>query len=389
MLALEVRALLWTCDRKLSDCELNAYCQSFRNGIDLYGKGEHRGFQQTFSPILAPIEGSASEDVYDEFLERAAEAYSKALESLRREKEPYLWAQCHYMLGEAYARRSRGDSADNTETAINHLAEALTVYSLDDGRELWGETHHLLGTAYTERVVGDQKGNRRLAITHLSHAMTVFDRHTCPTKWAVIQSDLSLAHLQGNAEEDIELAIQCLYRALSELSASADPRLWAHAHQRLGLAFRYRVAGDNETNCEESIHHFGEALTVFAGDPFCSQRAMTELSLGEVCRVYRGGNREELQELALLVLTDALTYYQQDRFPLEWAAACREMAHVYVERMRGGQEGNLRKAIDYYQNSLQVFTSAYSPVRHRVISRELSNAQRLLEDRGEMGAERT
>src|SRR6185437_15525409 len=152
---------------------------------------------------------------------------------------------------------------------------ATELFAPNANSQLVGATHHNLGSMYTSAH------NYTDAVRHCEIAAKMFSREMDPLRWAIIQSDLGLAHIAGDREE-VEVGMSHLLRSLEVFDRTESPRFWAHAHKRLGITFQFRVKGDRSGNLEASITHYRNALSVFTGDEWQAERQDTLTRLGEI-----------------------------------------------------------------------------------------------------------
>jgi CHAT domain-containing protein len=73
-------------------------------------------------------------------------------------------------------------------------------------------------------------------------------------------------------------------------------------------------------------------------------------------------------------LEEALRWYQQDHYPLQWARVQAHLGWAYAERVGGDRAENIERAIDAYQLALQVITAQRFPDRWALLQRLLAAA---------------
>lgn len=106
---------------------------------------------------------------------------------------PDGWAASQGGLGDAYRKRMRGDPADNLERAIDAYSKALTLWTREQFPLGWAEAKHNLGEAYASRIRGDRAKNIEKAIAAYREALTVRTRQAFP------RDNLETARLLGQA----------------------------------------------------------------------------------------------------------------------------------------------------------------------------------------------
>lgn len=95
---------------------------------------------------------------------RRSPHYDDALTVWQQERAPARWAQVMNARGVAYARRVRGEPAQNIETAIESFQAALTVRTRGGDLVGWVETTRNLANAYCLWQLGDRQQNIETAI---------------------------------------------------------------------------------------------------------------------------------------------------------------------------------------------------------------------------------
>jgi CHAT domain-containing protein len=121
-----------------------------------------------------------SHAVQADSLEKAIEAFEKALTIFTREALPREWATAQTGLGANFWRRVKGDRADNIEKAIVAYEQALSVRTREAAPQEWAATQYLLGAAYADRIRGDRADNLKKAVVAHEAALTVRAREIQP-----------------------------------------------------------------------------------------------------------------------------------------------------------------------------------------------------------------
>ena len=63
--------------------------------------------------------------------------------------------------------------AENIETAIDHLEQALTIYTLADNPHRWAMLQNNMGNAFQSRIDGDKDHNIERSISHYQNALSI------------------------------------------------------------------------------------------------------------------------------------------------------------------------------------------------------------------------
>jgi tetratricopeptide (TPR) repeat protein len=221
-------------------------------------------------------------------LERAVQAYEKALGEWKRDQVPLQWATIQNTLGTALTRR--GERQDGTA----RFNEAIQVFQLalqENTRELaplqWAAIQNNLGTALA------RLGERQTAIAPLKESIAAFHaalgertRDRAPLEWAQTQNNLGSALLLlGLSEPGVvraEEAIVAFQAALEVLARELVPLQWAMLQHNLGVALAMLGDRKNETaRLEEAIIAFRAALEVRDREHMPLDWAQTQANLGQ------------------------------------------------------------------------------------------------------------
>ena len=262
-------------------------------------------------------------------IQRRIELCRKALNILKRDVNPRLWASLQNDLGDSLQRTFQGRRADNIEEAVRCCEQALEVRGRDAMPAEWAATMMNLANAYSCRIRGDRAENIEEAIRCYEQALEVRTRDAMPVKWAIAMINLGVAYsdrIRGDRADNIEEAIRC-YEQVLEVITRAMPAEWAGTMMNLGAAYFDRVRGNCADNIEEAIRCYEHALEVRT----------------------------------------------RDAMPVEWAEARLNLANAYSSRIRGDRSGNIKTAILFYEQVLDVMTRDAMPSDHRRAQRNLGD----------------
>lgn len=104
-------------------------------------------------------------------------------------------AEAKYNIGTAHIYRIQGRKADNLESAIRLLKEALEVYSKDKFSSEWAKVQNNLSLAYLYRIQGRKAENIEKSIMHSKAILAVYTSEEYPEEWAKTQLNLGNAYL--------------------------------------------------------------------------------------------------------------------------------------------------------------------------------------------------
>ncbi|MBD2335480.1 CHAT domain-containing protein [Calothrix sp. FACHB-156] len=86
------------------------------------------------------------------------------------------------------------------------------------------------------------------------------------------------------------------------------------------------------------------------------------------------GNRANNLEIAITGYEIALTFFTQDRFPIDWARTQNNLGIAYSDRIQGDKAENLEQAIQSFQQALFVLTRACFPIDWAMTQNNLGTA---------------
>jgi CHAT domain-containing protein len=164
-------------------------------------------------------------------------------------------------LGHELGLRVLGTSFDNLQCSVQHYRVALALHRQSSSPFEIAQTEQNLGATlsgiaaqFSERPARERNAEMEEAIHHLKNSLHIRTRAQYPFHWAMTCSMLARAYahrLEGNAETNIEEAIRLFDEALgvSELR-SGSPMKWLELKANQGDAYFRRVRGDHRTNVE-------------------------------------------------------------------------------------------------------------------------------------------
>jgi tetratricopeptide (TPR) repeat protein/CHAT domain-containing protein len=180
-----------------------------------------------------------------------------------------------------------------------------------------------------------------------------------------------IAFPRGDRSVNLELAIACSQRILSEYNREESPIEWAKTHANLATAYQNRIEGNRSNNLELAISGYEAALIIYNQADFPIDFAMTQTNLENV-RIERmeSTSSENIQhrsadrESAIGWYDRVLTLYTQADFPIDWATTIENLAILHTGE-------NDRLAIDLYHQALEVFTPTNFPLKALTASSSL------------------
>jgi CHAT domain-containing protein len=289
---------------------------------------------------------------------------NQALAVFSREAHPADWARSHYNLGQIYYQRLRGDRAKNLDQAIQHYRLALEVDTRQASPANWISLMNNLGLAYWERIAGDRAENLEQAIRCYQQVLEVRDRAQDPVGWAATVGNLGLAYsdrLLGDPAENIERAIYYYEQALQVRTRESMPDAWARTQSNLALAYMERLRGDTDENIERAIHHLNNTLAIRTRRAFPKEWADSHHNLGHAYSEREIGDRGANIEEAIRHYHRALEVLTPETYGEDWARTQNSLGGAYLDRQVGDRAQNLEQATSHYQNALRVYSREAYP----------------------------
>ena len=308
-------------------------------------------------------------------LEKAIDAYQRALTVMTRDALPQEWAKTHHNLAFVYRDRIRGDPADNRDKAIDALKGALTVFSRAVHPREWAQVQDGLAGAYVDRIREDRADNLEKAIAAYEQALTVTTREADPLRWAEIQNNLATAYqhrVHGARERNIDNAIAAYTSAATIITRKAAPIKWATIQSNLGAAYIERSKGEPAANLETAIATLQAAIAVRTREALPDEWAATQRTLGNAYFYRIDGDRAENIERAIAAYAAALEVRTREKSPREWADTHHSLGLAYRERVRGDRADNLKKAVSAFEAALTIITRKALPRQHMSTAQSLA-----------------
>jgi CHAT domain-containing protein len=312
-----------------------------------------------------------------ENLEKAIESYEAALALDTRSSFPEGWARAQHNLADTYLNRLWGDRAENIEQAIKAFEAALGTRTREAFPKDWADTQGNLSIAYANRVRGVRADNIERSIKGFEAVLTIFTPEAFPREWVTTQNNLANDYrirVVGDHAENIERAIKICEVALVVGTRDAYPEEWAQTQHNLGLAFADRIQGDRAENFEQAIQAYQAALIVRTSDEYPADWAHSQNNLGlALVRRLRGVRAENIEQ-AIQAYQAALTIRTRDAYPEDWAQTQHNLGDAFFNRIRGDRADNLELAIKAYESALTVFTPEKRPRDWARAQARLANA---------------
>ena len=143
--------------------------------------------------------------------------------------------------------------------------------------------------------------------------------------------------------------------------------------------------GNHSDNLEIAVSGYHAALTIFERDRFPEQWAGTHNNLGNAYVERVQGDRSDNLEQAIASYKAAAEVYGRDRTPDDWAMVQNNLGTAYFNRILDEKAENIEVAIECYLNALQIYQRELTPYKWAAIQFNLGNAysDRIFDDREE------
>jgi len=289
-------------------------------------------------------------------------------------------AQARYELARLLIDFSSGD--DRTvalQRAVKVLESTLAVWTRDAHPQEWGNVQAAVGLAIENSPGGLDADSLERAIGHYEAALYVpIDPSFSPAfELARRQYHLAILYAQRYRDDrvtNVERAIELLQAALEVRTRDRHPEEWADTKDGLGNALQQRLRGDPAQNLEQAILAYQNALQVWTRQRNPARWATIQRNLAEAYRHRVLGQPEENQETAIACFSEALAVYTRREHPSQWASVHNSLANLYCNRRRDGRASNIESGIYHYNQALEVYTRDAYPRQWAQTMNNLANA---------------
>jgi tetratricopeptide (TPR) repeat protein len=247
------------------------------------------------------------------------------------------------------------------------LQEAIERVEAGEGDQiLAGRLQYELGAVLSQNPVGNPQQNQELAIVALEKALQVFTREASPGEWANIQNVLGIIYRDrtvGKKAENLERAIAYFEASLEVTTREVFPREWSIAQSNLGVAYGERIWGDRSENWERAIAYAETALQVLTYEAFPYDWARTQVNLGVAYHDRFLGEKAENLEQAIECYERSLQIFTLENYPFEWARTQMNMAMAYTNRIQSDRAENQERALVCCKEALRIYTRETIPMQ--------------------------
>jgi len=349
------------CHRKGNIVEnLNQAIRYYNNALSILSKEEyceewanvHMNLAATYYKL-----GTLGHSESAENFEKAIDYAKNALEIYDDpDTYPVKWAGLQHNLGVIYSDRRKENPANNIESAINYLEQALTVRTKEKFSYDWADTSKNLGGIYNQRKRGDKQANLRKGIVYCEQALEVFTLEKYPVAWAETEHNLgtlykNLAICLEHNTEYYQKAISCLKE--TEKVFRLQTKAWSMVQFELGTC--YKNLGvfsqqDRAENLAKSIECYQGALAVTSSETEPFNWAEITNSLGNVYQ-----HNEEYQK-AIQCYQDTLQLHTPKGFPLDYIKTKYNLGNTYTKAE------DFNNAFACYQEAINILEYLFSEI---------------------------
>jgi len=315
-------------------------------------------------------------------IEKAIDTYKSVLSGSQENTSQWAWVQMN--LGNAYCLR-QGKPLKNLTDAIECYNNSLKFRKKETYLTEFADVQINLGQAYYLRGMLGHSGSAddiELAIECNKNALEIYDdKSKYPQRWAVLQHALGIRYSDrqiGNRADNLELSINHLEQALTVRTKEKYPYDRANTLKNLGVIYHQRKRGDRQANLRKGIKSLEEALKLFERYPF--DWAETQGNLGALYKnlaIHLKHNAEYYHKAISCLKETEKIFQPPERHPQKFAVAQFELGTCYKNLGVFAQEtpeANLAKAIECYQNALNLTSRASNPFSWAEINNSLGNA---------------
>lgn len=233
----------------------------------------------------------------------------------------------------------------------------------------------LLALALTTCATADlERGDERAAIARLKEAV-VAARSESPVQAALIAAQIADIGADSG-DMDPALAVQWYQEAIRLAADSRLPRLVPELHLRLGMAY-HGAADGRRGMLLEAVRSYRAALNlgITATDaPELFAQLQNNLGMAYLAMPTLEANHQLRTAIAIQSFRRALEVCDAERQPDFWASVNVNLANALVYAPSSHPEENLIRAVELYEQVLQVRTRAKDPVAYALVLLNQANA---------------
>gem|GEM_PF-1849402 len=362
----------------------------YNNALQIYKNKERFPKEYAETQHILGIAYSALTTNKEANLQKAISCYHIALGVYTKEDFPQEYAATQYNMGNVYSESAKFSSEkENIQSAISCYEKALQVYTEKDFPKEYAAASYNLGNAYSDLLIENKAENLNKAITPYNNALRIYTKEHFPDEYAKVENNLASCHalLSSIKDKNINLkkAIEYYNNALEIRTERVFPKEYASIQSNLGSVYSQLITGDRGENLKIAIRHHKNALRIYDEKHFPKEYAETQYKLGNAYLNYFRSieiTKKEYLEEAIKCYNNTLPIYNKEDFPEEYAGTQTSLGNAYSELYKSTaysdlytEKGeNFEKAIQCYNNALQIIKEKNFPEEYAIIQSNLGNA---------------
>lgn len=320
-------------------------------------------------------------------LEEAIDLYETRVLALSpRAERPGDWAATQYHLGNtlgALGQRQRGTWM--LDRAIQAFGRALAEQSHEQTPLDWAATQNSLGNVLG--ILAHRHADTDMlekSVDAFESALEVRNRDETPQGWAVTQNNLGAALLAlGQRKKDktiLKQAADAYRNVLQVWTRERAPLDWASTMNNLGTVLR--MLGEHRKGprtLEQSVAAYRSALAARTRERVPQDWAMTQNNLGAA--LHKIGERQDdtqSLEAAIQAYENALEEWTRERAPMNWAMT---MANLCAARKVLAEQLNsvdlIHRVLTDYRAVAEVFRYASHAQYYELVTEQVALTQKL------------
>lgn len=286
-------------------------------------------------------------------------------------------AMTHYALGTQHKKKTKAEY----KTAIVQCEVALDTYIEQLYPYEYSETQYILSLLYTDLEGGSNEENLQVAAVCCKNALRYFSRNQFPDKYAALQTQLGVIHQQlthPTRDENLASAIDYFGEALETFIQGVYSEAFAYTSMKLGEAYYELKLGNRPDNLKKAMDNYFAALLVATRQAYPLDHVHLQVLLGKAYLELPTGDVKENVGQALDCFREALTVYVPTDHSGEYANA-QYLMGIGFSKLPGDKVRNLQAAIEFFKNSLKIYTKGAFPTEHMLATGALTSAEMELE----------
>jgi len=279
--------------------------------------------------------------------------------------EPDFCGLICYHLGWGYRIKADEGSTEALDQALAYFEVAEAAWQ-DEGslfdRAFLAQVQDDLGRLYLQRRHGDRSQDIETALCWLQKAHEAFDREA-PEQLdiSMLMGKAYLSRIRGERLHNIEQGIACYEEAYHLAGRQAPDRRLGYIEHSLAVAHRLRLRDHPADNYEQAKRLAEQALTRF--DRRTPDWARTAVELATIYAHRQHGDRDENLKKAIEYAEQALAIYTPRDHPHQWTLAQLTLGNLYCDRVSGVRAENDRQAICCFEAILDRHGREADPLR--------------------------